>query len=566
MRYRGQVGIVVVLVLVVVSLLVGLRVVALDSDAYRGLSWDTGLFTDEGYYTHNARNAVLYGTERTDEFNNRLLMPLIHQVQLGVFKAFGYGAVQARLISVVFSLLTLVVFWFALARSLSVEVATVGTLFLGLDHTVLLYNRMALMDTPAAFVMVCTFYLFVLLAEEVDSERLAGNGRLGRLSVACGVLLGLIYATRGLAAFMLPAPLVALWLCRKENYRFQGSFWFLLGRIALGLFLLLCLYFVFWYYPNRDALTHTNRYHIGFQLLPHSLSHLWRNVWQGVHGQNFLGLAPYLSRYAPVQFFLCLSVFVGWKAIGRMDDKGRFGVRIVAVWLLLGWLLFLCVNYAPSRYYVLVYPAFSAVAAVGLVNFKDFWEEVSAQRLWRAILGAFLGLQVAGMLRLYAPMPESMLYLIGTGGGYAIGLLMPSSIGYDRQTLWGWNRFSSLLCLVWVFVNGFWLWDWWSNRTYTHRDASVWLGENLPADSILIGDCAPGLCFYNRLRCVNVIPDLCNDTKPYERFAPAPRYITILDEGYKEKWWVEHYPEQVSPERRLRLFSPLVSHPVGVYQ
>ena len=93
-----------------------LRITALDSDPYHRLSWSSGLLTDEGFYIHNARNVALFGRERTDDFNNMLIMPTLHYVQVWVFHAFGYGIVQARWISIVCSLLAVVLLFDAARR------------------------------------------------------------------------------------------------------------------------------------------------------------------------------------------------------------------------------------------------------------------------------------------------------------------------------------------------------------------------------------------------------------------------------------------------------------------
>jgi len=76
---------IVILVLVATALAVWARVVALDADPDFRLCWSSGLLTDEGFYTHNARNAVLLGHARTNEFNNMVLSPLVHAAQAAVF-------------------------------------------------------------------------------------------------------------------------------------------------------------------------------------------------------------------------------------------------------------------------------------------------------------------------------------------------------------------------------------------------------------------------------------------------------------------------------------------------
>ncbi len=206
---------------VVVALMVWLRLVALDADAWPRLSWSSALLTDEGFYIHNARNAVLFGQARTDQFNNALIMPALHLIQLGVFRLFGVGAIQARLISVVFSLLTLLALYALLRRVVSESVAALAVVFLGLDHVNLLYNRMALMDTPGAFFLVCALYAFVRAVQTVGVSpkygKSAGPFR-ARWLFGCGALFGLAYATRGLALLVVPAALFALWRLPRETF------------------------------------------------------------------------------------------------------------------------------------------------------------------------------------------------------------------------------------------------------------------------------------------------------------------------------------------------------------
>ncbi|HLV81030.1 MAG TPA: hypothetical protein VKT32_12150, partial [Chthonomonadaceae bacterium] len=84
--------------LLAIALMLALRLVALGSDPYARLSWSAAQLTDEGFYIHNARNLILFGHARTDGFNNALIMPTLHYVQVAVFSLFGVGAVQARMI------------------------------------------------------------------------------------------------------------------------------------------------------------------------------------------------------------------------------------------------------------------------------------------------------------------------------------------------------------------------------------------------------------------------------------------------------------------------------------
>ena len=65
---------------------------------------------------------------------------------------------------------------------------------------------------------------------------------------------------------------------------------------------------------------------------------------------------------------------------------------------------------------------------------------------------------------------------------------------------------------------------------------------------------------------VSVIPGLCNADAPLEQFATQQRYIVILDERLREKYWTERYPEDLTYERRICLFPSILKFPVGIYR
>ncbi len=260
-----------------IVLMVCLRLLWLDSDAYPRLSWSSALLTDEGFYIHNARNVILFGRARTDEFNNMLIMPLLHLAQVGVFTVLGVGVVQARLLSVASSLLALWLFYAVVLRLAGVTAARIGTLLLGLEHSFLLYNRLALMDSPALLPMMACLYAFVRasaiaadrerevtasaetgetgphrddsgMAGAVKRHQPARANREGAWLAFCGLLFIAAYGVRGLAALMIPAPFVAWWFCYPHQRR--GLAFLASGLLAGGV-----VYLGLWYGPHHRELT-----------------------------------------------------------------------------------------------------------------------------------------------------------------------------------------------------------------------------------------------------------------------------------------------------------------------
>jgi len=544
-------------ILVPVLLMIALRVLWPDSDAYPRLSWSTALLTDEGFYSHNARNLVLYGHARLDGWNNMLIMPLLHLVQVCVFRIWGVGIVQVRMISVMCSIATLAILWDGLRRLWGGDVANWALLFLGLDHVNLLYNRLGLMDTPCALFMVGAWWLSApaLRGCIINAEQaLAGSKpawfRCPTWQLAlCGVISGAAYAVRGLSALVWWIP---IWISTR---RIDESVWpaefgatnrRLTGGYSFGLTVAIAAYAVTWWWPHRNDIAHVSQYYIGRQLLPHSVQQLADNLHKSMDWDR--GLFPYLLKHTPVQFVLVLLCVVAKCTV--IPSVRRFAVRMTEIetvsqdasrgdqhgsdtldhirldylrssaeqylvaWFLVFFVFCCCVNYSPSRYYVLFYPAQAGLAAIFL------------RRISRTLAGL----------------------------GHA------SDLAVARYWVHG-------ILSLWAVVNILWLADWIRHMTYRQRAADHWLALNMPRNSVLLGDVSLGLCLNNRLRTINVIPHLCNDDRPVERLGTATGYIVLIDDKWREPWWDRHYPKLLTPERRIHTFQEILRpfFNVGLY-
>jgi 4-amino-4-deoxy-L-arabinose transferase-like glycosyltransferase len=539
------------LFLLAIVLMLGLRLVALRSDAYAHLSHSTALLTDEGFYIHNARNLILFGRTRTDDWNNMLVMPVLHGIQVVVFQLCGVGPIQARMIPVVMSSLTLLVFFFALRRVFGLSVAAWGTVLLGLDHVFLLYSRMALMDVPATLPMVCAFACFVWA--EREQERRAVS-----LLFACGFCLLLAYAIRGLSAMLIPIPLLALANSSSRRTRALA----LCAGVATGLL----LYALLWYLPHRTELTRMNRYYFTEQLVPRGWSGLQNNVMSALFGSHPLpgtydyesGLAPYLFLHAPVQTLLAAACLIGWGlCFSGVPEQHRSALKYLGGWTVIAWIAFAVTSYAPSRYYVLFYPPLSALAAYSIVHADALLPALRRRPLLVSILFGLLCYQIADAILPLRTLERSLVLVLLTAAGMAAGrfALLRSN---DRALPF----LSQGLPALWVATNACWLLHWLATLTYWQQDADRWLATHLPPDTVLLGDVSPGVCLSSRFRCVNVMPPLCNGQRPMEQFASSPRAVVILDNvgshHWKERWWIQRYPDAVADENRLHRFMPIL--------
>ena len=339
------------------GLILLVRLVALDADPPPWLSWSTGLYTDEGYYTLDARHEVLFGTLAPGNFHDRLLSPLLSIVQQGVFEVFGAGLLQARLLCVCFGLLTIGVFWLALRRAFDSRTADYGALFLGLAPPFALSNRLALQETPTVFWLVLAFALWAY-----------------GVKWASGAALAVAVVFKGLAIIALPALWIptqaqAPTLPKREGEEFaawRASLSSLAGRTPAkqggGFLLALALYLAAWYGPHHADLSRMAAYYGAHQIQPHSAVSVWLNFRRGLIGGE-RGAVPYLLALMPVPCLITAWGTAKWRDWMPAD-------RYLAVWLACGLVFCLLSSYAPSRYYVLFLPPLVGLAARGAAQTK----------------------------------------------------------------------------------------------------------------------------------------------------------------------------------------------------
>ncbi len=540
-----------VLIIAVTALAIWARAVSLDADPDFRLCWNTGLLTDEGFYTHNARNAVLLGRERTDEFNNKVLSPLVHAVQAAVFRIFGVGYPQARAISVVCSLLTLLVMFGALRRAFGERVAWLGTLVLAWEHTYLMYNRMALLETPATLFLALAFYAWVRRGEGLSWAMLAGIMTV----TACSI--------KSLCVFFIPAPLLASWWSGRTHRRDTR---YEITATAGGMVIAGLLYAGIWLLPHWREYRHMSDFYLTYQIMPRSLWEAFLDVRQALLNHQF-GLMGYLFAHMPVTIFLALTTTL--LAVFRPEERrrGNGAVEFLLVWMWLGLALLSIIRFAPSRYYVPVYPAVVVLAALGVVRLPEV-----ARMVWRAggwwahllrtlVLG--YAFYFALLFTLRAPFSWSLVYLamlMAVSGAVVLQWVLhrvfvdgtfslrwaPAAV---LVTIAGWN--------AWYFAG------WYENRQYALKEFAERLEQILPQRAVVAGNCAPGMCMDAPVSTLLVIPSLANYPDPIERYGVT--HVVVLETPRAEWWWRKDYPGLF--QRRHRVLRGWVGpYAISVYE
>lgn len=502
------------------------RVLFLDADAHPDLCWGTGIWTDEGYYNHNARNAVLFGQARLDEFNNANLSPILDALQRSVFSLFGVGLVPARALSVLFGLLSLVFFYDGLRRRLGWRVALTATVFLGLDPLYLFYNRLAMMESPAVCVACMALWAWCI------------GGRT-MLSLS-GLLAASLIAWK--TSFLLLAPLpalVALWQGPRDAVRACAPY-------LLGIALALSIYFFAWFRPHQAEIVHMNRHYAMEQARPKSLVQAgWmvRRAWVGY--QN--GLMNRLFTRSPILALLTL--------LGLCCPPRRNIVRLVYLWTALGIVWISVSKYAPTRYYLVFWPGLCALAAHTLWRLPALLQRRSGK------VGLAIGTLLLG---LHGTQP--MVFALGKKDwGLPVGLLIGALLasGALRLPIPRSSRLLPAALVAFLAIALGQTFTYFATRGYRTREISRELARLGGADAVVLGDWAPAFSLNTRLKMIPVFKKLANDTHPVERLGAD--YILASRDRVHRELWIRLAPTTYRPENRIAVF-PFYQHTLELYR
>ena len=184
----------------------GSRVVHLTADPPKDLCWSLGLFFDEGMYNHNARNLLRFGEWRLDEWNDYYYSAVSTAIKSGVMCLIGVGRAQIRLISIAYSMASLLFLYLAARESYGKITGTLALFFFGANYFSTMYSRLGMQDTQTLTMFVVAFYCW-----QGGFYRLQqGRRRWGWWLFWAGAFTFLSYTYKNLFLYLLPTPFVAL--------------------------------------------------------------------------------------------------------------------------------------------------------------------------------------------------------------------------------------------------------------------------------------------------------------------------------------------------------------------
>lgn len=148
-----------ILLFSLILLALGTRFINLKADP--SILLDSGQVGDEGYWIYNARNLTTFGHLAKDDFYHDLAAaPFFSFVSFLSFQAFGMGFWQARAVSALAGLLTIIAAY-RIALPFGKNVALISSLLLSVNTLLLLHNRLAVPESLSILFMVLSVMLII---------------------------------------------------------------------------------------------------------------------------------------------------------------------------------------------------------------------------------------------------------------------------------------------------------------------------------------------------------------------------------------------------------------------
>ena len=448
---------------------------------------------DEGAWVHNARNRALYGSWFVDgdAWNPLFIAPVFTALEYASFAAFGVGVRQARLVSEIGGLASVLLLALGVRRIAGTPAGLAAGALLATNYVYVMYNRAALMETTMVAFIVAAWYCYVRAQDRAAWGILAG---------VCALLA---FFSKAAAAFFVAAlALDALFSIarRRADFGAEGRAGLAtLGGLALGGAAALAAFVgpnweSYRFYNWQMSVTRKPAY--GIDALADRLS--WFPILHDLFTRMWFVIVVAIGG--------ALTSLARWREI-------RAPERLLLLWIGLGAIELVIHDVGNERRFVFFIPAAIALAAIVLAGRREgapaALARVPLQRALVAVPLVLFAFYVAagGLVRvafLYEIRPgvrlAAAVALAGTAIVYATWPKLPAWLARQRWTARAAAVAVLLVCLGDLIQYA----QWARGRTYRNYEASLAVGRALPPDTPVHGKLANGLALENRIRPVFV--------------------------------------------------------------
>jgi len=550
---------------------IGLRINAPRADLPSHITFSGSILTDEGNQCHNSRSKALFDQWYPDDWRITNYNPILPWIKYGIFKIFGVGLLQMRLVNYLFAGLSLLFFFLTLKSYFqhNYKFALLGTLLLGINFLYVMYNKIGTFETSIIFWVILTLYFL---------EKYRRGGKSVFLILA-GASTFMAFIFKSIMAYILPLPFAAYILVHLFNKPDEEKISIKKGIVnilfvLLGILILFIPWYLFHYLPNREWIISAPGQYMEKLMFPRNLETAIRNFLTFPWKDQFYKI-PIVWLGAILYIPLFFRRLLGREAQLTEIAYTLFFFAHTAV--------FLFMSYRPTRYFIPVIPAMvfmtvvlferwaSAYSSPGKpVSFGHIEKSVIfiVDFLWLSLAAYFCLIPLFNRYFFSVPRPRlSIYYFIVSAILVAVGYVVRNLY---RKYFWKQLNFKYLvipliviMILFSLVINMSYYWQWNTNKTYTIRDISRELGEKLE-DAYIGGMTSTVAVMENRHKALWLYPKFVNwDLHTFEKY-PLTHALLGTDVSNEINHFFNQWPERMNRAKLLKVY-PLKNYFLHLY-
>ena len=400
---------------VILALALLLRVVNLDADPSALIGRD--FITDEGWWAHNARNALLFGQWRTDDYNLGLYSASLYNIVIYVvFRLLGVSFTTLRLVPALAGWLTVVLLFLLVRRELSTRAAVFATVLLGFSNLHVMYSRTGFPESTTVFFLALTLWFWSLRRTHAA------------FALASGAAFSLVFLSKVTAIYLIPGfvLVIAVETVRRTVSRRQVVL-FLLGAAAVGV-----AYTSIFIVPDLGSWVRFNISNGSGSEWSTGVSPVIGSILK-LLGSSFYAQAPLITALSLLAVCLLLVNIASGGL--RKTIRDAADLEITCACLLIGYLLSLSLTlYQPERRFLpalfLMVILSAGVLARGWTGFREVVGNNQMGAVgWFAVLFPLLGLgiveaKLGGHLSLFGSIAVWLAKLVLIAGLFVTAVAM----------------------------------------------------------------------------------------------------------------------------------------------
>lgn len=349
-----------IIILFLVLFFVILRITFINADSPVPIPEDAAFRTDQGWYSQNAIYRINTGKWFAPFDRN----PMIHTalygfIQFLFFRLFGVQFWVAKLQTIIFSILTILILYLYIKKKDSLKVSIFFLVFVSFNYFFLMYSRVALIEPTVALFSILFFVFWLESTKKLY------------LSILCGLCLFLAVITKTHGVFLIFFTLISsifdIFVLKLSYKKIVLRFLIIIATSAILYF----IWYFLWIKPNQEILS---QYSVYSSRIPTSINLFKHFTYAFI--QEYFQMVVFASIRTPLIFgIFIISIF--WvfcnlhrNNIQKLKDNPLLVNSIIFVFS--GFIFFLLNRYIRPRFFILFFIPMLYIFVKMLFSDKDF--------------------------------------------------------------------------------------------------------------------------------------------------------------------------------------------------